>query len=148
MSWATAMFVLPTGETVQRLQEILQSPPIHIDWDHLRIELARSQRTARNWEANPEAMYVARFTKFHIELDPYETHNLRLVGDLDCTEMSLRMHELVASPELHVPKLIFNSYSPGLAMANKSFIASIDHVLASGAEGPFTFGHELRIDNR
>lgn len=148
MSWATAMFVLPTGETAQRLREILQSPPIEIDWDHLRIELARSQRTPKNWVADPEAIYVARFTKFHIELDPNEVHNLRLVGNLDCTEMSLRMMELAPSQDLPVPKLIFNSHSPGLAMANKSFIASIDHVLASGIEPAFTFGPELRIDNR
>ena len=146
MKWTTAMYVLPSHETVERLKDILRSSPIALDFPSMRVELARTARPNSKWVAHPEATYEARFLDFGLWTP---SHNkLLLVGSLECQEMSLRMNSLVQSPSLPVPRLIFNDNSPTLSHSNKSFIASVYGSLVDRSnEQMFTFEREVRIDN-
>lgn len=147
MNWVTAIVVLPTDETKERLRDILSQSPIEINFDSISIQIAKSSRSTVGWQSNPEAYYEGRFLNFGLKYNEVLGY-VQLVGEFDCPELSARMNEFVQSWEEQIPVVMFNHMSPPLGNTNKSFLASVSNTLASKEEKPFTFQGEVRIDRK
>ena len=147
MKWQTAIVVLPTEETLDRLRSIMSSAPIHIEFELINVVLASTLRKQVSWVADPSIEYEASFSSVSLVYDEYLGYT-QLIGSLYSPMMSARMNDLQPLVEMKDPQLIFNSSGTTHSRTSKSFIASVANTLVAREDQLFTFHNEVIISRK
>lgn len=134
------LVVVPTPETVARLQAIFGSAPFTVDWSTLLVPLAHLP-AGRDVEPSTQ-VYSARFKALQIMFDRFR-QAAELVGVLESPELLERSIDCGMSYDF-VLKLIFLPYAPALSQTVRNFTVSVSDTLVLKEEHqPFTFQREF-----
>ncbi len=130
-----SFFAVPTQTTMDRLQSILQSAPITLNFQQMVVPLALNTNIEPTSTGSTFAANVISFGHFYNE----ELGHSQMVAVLQSPDLVKRATELGAGPDYEPHWIIQNSATP-LARTNKFWLRSVETVLVSRENHlPFTF---------